>query len=183
MTPSSSASTSDLSTNEARRSKTSASSMSSPTADRNRAFECETVHEHAEPSSESTVAVVEQIVAPVERGAKGLMARQEVVRTPPVSRRNRSSSRSRSCRGLSIVVRAAASSIANGMPSRRRQISPTAAALSSVSTKRSSMAAARSAKSAIAGYLPASAPARFVTASGVGSEGIRNVASPEMPRL
>ena len=42
---------------------------------------------------------------------------------PPVSRRNRASSRCVSWRGESSLIRAAASSTASGMPSRRRQIS------------------------------------------------------------
>ena len=54
------------------------------------------------------------------------------MRAPPVSSRNRSCRLSRISASDNARTRAAASSIASGMPSRRRQISPTAAALSSV---------------------------------------------------
>ena len=56
-------------------------------------------------------------------------------RGPPVSRVRRPLSRASSASGDSILVRAAASSIASGSPSSRRQISATAAALASVRAK------------------------------------------------
>ena len=56
--------------------------------------------------------------------------------------------------GVMIVTRAAASSTANGMPSSRRQISATAAALDSSSTKPGCTARARSVKSCTASLAP-----------------------------
>ena len=67
--------------------------------------------------------------------ARNVCWRRTAVRAPPVNSRNRS------CRLSTISVsdnartRAAASSIASGIPSRRRQISATAAALSSLTAK------------------------------------------------
>ena len=54
---------------------------------------------------------------------------------PPVSSGSRWSSRRRSACGVSVRTRGAASSIASGSPSSRRQISATASAFSSVSAK------------------------------------------------
>ena len=64
--------------------------------------------------------------------ARRVCWRRTAVRAPPVSNRNRSCRPSRISASDSARTRAAASSIASGMPSRRRQISATAAALSSV---------------------------------------------------
>ena len=58
-------------------------------------------------------------------------------RPPPVSRGNRFSSRASSTDGGATLMRAAASSIASGRPSRRRQISATVGAFSAVRTKSS----------------------------------------------
>ena len=71
----------------------------------------------------------QQLVAPVHRRFERALARQ-AVRLPPVSSRNRSFNRSLICSTDSTFSRAAASSIASGMPSRRRQISATVGALS-----------------------------------------------------
>ena len=62
---------------------------------------------------------------------------------PRVSSRNRSSSSPAISAGRSAATRAAASSIASGIPSSRRQISPTAATLDGVSEKSPRAAAAR----------------------------------------
>ena len=58
--------------------------------------------------------------------ARSVWWRGMTVRLPPVSSRNRSSSRSAICWTDSARTRAAASSMASGMPSSRRQISTTA---------------------------------------------------------
>ena len=60
--------------------------------------------------------------------ARSVWWRSTAVRRPPVRSRNRSSRRAAISRGLIATTRAAASSIASGIPSRRRQISATAAA-------------------------------------------------------
>ena len=77
-------------------------------------------------------SAVEQVVAPVQGGAQGLVARG-ADRAPPTSTAKMSSSRSASWAGERIRIRAAASSIASGRPSSRRQMVSTAAAFSSVS--------------------------------------------------
>ena len=69
------------------------------------------------------------------------------VRRPPVSRRSRSSSCAASPPSPSTPTRAAASSIARGMPSSLRQISATSGASPSVSWNPSRLAAACSTKS------------------------------------
>jgi hypothetical protein len=66
------------------------------------------------------------------------------VRLPPVSSRKRSSRRAAICSGDSDRTRAAASSIANGMPSSRWQTLATAVPLRSVSMNDGSAAEARS---------------------------------------
>ena len=65
------------------------------------------------------------------------------MRAPPVSRLKRSCRRARNPSTPSSGSRAAASSIASGMPSRRRQISITAGRLAAVSANRGSAACAR----------------------------------------
>ena len=57
--------------------------------------------------------------------ARSVRWRSGPVRRPPVSRLRRWPSRSRRSAGVSVLARAAASSMASGMPSRRRQISST----------------------------------------------------------
>ena len=82
--------------------------------------------------------------------ARSVCCRRTAVRAPPVN------SRKRSCRLPTISssdsarTRAAASSIASGMPSSRRQISVTVAALSSVTVKSGRTRRARSANNSIA---------------------------------
>ncbi len=62
------------------------------------------------------------------------------VREPPASKRNRSWSRASICCGDKTTMRAAASSMARGIPSRRRQMDAMALALSSVGVKAGSTA-------------------------------------------
>ena len=76
-------------------------------------------------SNTKRLAIAEQRVRPLDRGAQRLVPLDRV-RCPPVSRRNRSSSKDAISAGRIAATRAAASSIANGIPSRRRQISATA---------------------------------------------------------
>ena len=87
---------------------------------------------------------------------------------PPVNSRNRSCKPSRMSASDRARTRAAANSIASGIPSRRRQISTTAAALSSVTLKPGLAKRARSVNNSIA-------------ASATKSEGTRHVASPVTP--
>ena len=87
--------------------------------------------------------------------ARSVWWRSSRRRRPPVSSRNRSSSRSRELgRAHRRSIRAAASSIASGMPSSRRQISPTASASSARRARsRGTAARARSTNSATASPL------------------------------
>ena len=71
--------------------------------------------------------------------------RGSAVRLPPVSNRNRSSSRAAICATPIVRSRAAASSIASGSPSSRRHTSMTASTLDASTTKPGWTAAARSA--------------------------------------
>jgi hypothetical protein len=66
-----------------------------------------------------------------------------VVRPPPVSSWNRSARRVATCSGAMVRSRAAASSMASGMPSSARQILATAAAFPSVTSKPGRTAPAR----------------------------------------
>ncbi|CAM5730343.1 hypothetical protein STENM223S_08564 [Streptomyces tendae] len=93
--------------------------------------------------------------------ARRVCWRGRAVRLPEVRRRKRSSSRSAIWRGVSIRSRAAASSMARGRPSRRRQISAHASGSSSV--RKPGRAAA-----------PRSANRRSATGSGKGSTGRSN---------
>ncbi len=79
--------------------------------------------------------------------ARSVWCRGSAVRLAPASRLNRSASSPRICSTDSARSRTAASSIASGMPSRRRQSSATGAMLSSSSTKSGTLAPALAAKS------------------------------------
>ena len=83
--------------------------------------------------------------------------------------------------GRITATRAAANSIANGIPSRRRQIFPTAATFAAVSEKSPRAAAARWANRDTASLALAAA----MVASGGGSDSGRspNTCSPPRPRL
>ena len=65
------------------------------------------------------------------------------MRWPPVRSRNRSSRRAASSSNPSVAVRAAASSMASGIPSRRRQTAPVIAAVRASGEKRASTARTR----------------------------------------
>ena len=76
--------------------------------------------------------------------ARSVWCHETTVRAPPVRSPKQSSNRSRICSTLSIRMRAAASSMARGMPSRRRQIPATVAALLAVKLKPRPASAAQS---------------------------------------
>ena len=96
-----------------------------------------------------------------------------------MSSRNRSSRRVAISAGLIAVTRAAASSIANGMPSRRRQISATETRFAVPSVNSDRTATARSTKSWIASD-PNKASVSADTV-GTGSDGSANKRSPATP--
>ena len=81
--------------------------------------------------------------------ARRVCWRSSAVRLPPVSSLNLSSRRSAICAGVNNLTRAAANSIARGIPSRREQIWAMDEAFSSVSLKRDSAFVARSTKSRV----------------------------------
>ena len=97
--------------------------------------------------------------------ARRVCCRRTAVRAPPVSSMKWSRRPSRISVNVKARTRAAASSMASGMPSSRRQISATVAALSSVTPNSGRAKRARSANSSTA-------------SSASGSDGTRHVASP-----
>ena len=134
--------------------------------DRLRRLDRRAAGEHREAREARLLVLVEQVVAPVDRRAQRLLARGRVARRRARARRARRPGGRRSRAGDSSPQRAAASSIASGSPSRRRQISATAAALPSLSSKSGSCARARSTNSATA-----STPASVSGSSGVPGSG------------
>ena len=98
-------------------------------------IEAPPVGEHRQHRQQSRSAVVEQTDAPLDGRAERPLAFREVDRARS-ARRARSRAGPRRAVGREEPVRAAASSIASGTPSRRRQISRTAALFSAVSAKR-----------------------------------------------
>src|SRR5215831_2521779 len=107
--------------------------------------------------------------------------------TAPVpSASSDAASRSSSAAGSSSRVRAAASSIASGRPSRRRQISATAASLPAVSSKSGRTARARSTNSPTAGQAATSPAETLPEPAGNASGGTgysRSARSPSTVRL
>ena len=95
--------------------------------------------------------------------ARRVCSRRTAVRAPPVSRRKRSCRLSRISVSDNARMRAAASSIASGMPSRRRQISVTAVVLSSVRWKSGRTWRARSVNNSMASSASDSDRTRQVT--------------------
>ncbi|MDT5328320.1 MAG: hypothetical protein QOF25_5472, partial [Mycobacterium sp.] len=100
--------------------------------------------------------------------ARNVCCRRTAVRAPPVSNRKRSCRLSRISFSDKTRTRAAASSIASGTPSRRRQISVAAAQLSSVRRKSGRTRRARSVNNSIA-------------SSASDSDGTRQLTSPATP--
>ena len=120
---------------------------------------------------------VEQVVAPVERRAQRLLAGEAGAAAGRRAASSASPSRSAICAGDSTSTRAAASSSASGMPSSRRQISATAAALSSVSANALRRPAARCAEQPHRlGLLEAAGGAAAT------SDGTRQATSPRDPQ-
>ena len=110
--------------------------------------------------------------------ARSVCCRGSAARDPPVSRANRSSSRASSSPAGSTRSRAAASSMASGIPSSRRQIRPATSVVCSSGASGTPCAAARSASSRTASL------ARIAAASplpGRPSDGTRYTYSPPMP--
>ena len=83
-------------------------------------------------SSSRRLPVVEQVVAPGDRAAQRLLAGGQVARPPAARTSSWCSSRARIASGDSSLIRAAASSIASGMPWSRALIAATAGAFSLV---------------------------------------------------
>ncbi len=113
------------------------------------------------------------------------------VREPPVRRRKRSLSRRAISSADRTLTRAAANSIASGIPSSRRQISTTAGALSGVRENELNTALARSTNSRTASVEPTSAnhsvvgsPGRSMADADGGNarDGTCNSVSPRTPR-
>ena len=90
-----------------------------------RGRQVEPAGEHRTTAQHHAFVVAQQVVRPLHRLAQRLVAFQS--RRAPDSNRNRSPRRSRTSSALIATIRAAANSIANAIPSRRRQISTTAA--------------------------------------------------------
>ena len=115
-------------------------------------------------------------MAPVKQRPVSVWWRGKAVRVPFVSRRKRSLRRPAIWLGVSAPTRAAASSIASGMPSRRRQISATPGALRSVSAKPGKTAEARSMNRRTASFSASAEPGR-ASSSGTPSDGTRQMIS------
>ena len=76
--------------------------------------------------------LVEEVVAPIDRAAQGLLPGGQVAEPPPPSSARRLSRRGSIACGLSSLTRAAASSMASGRPSSRAVMAATAGAFSLV---------------------------------------------------
>ena len=79
--------------------------------------------------------------------ARSVWCLGNATRLPPVSNRNLSPRRASTCSGAMVRMRAAASSMASGMPSRARQIRARLAEFAAVTSKSGRTAAARSVSS------------------------------------
>ena len=127
--------TRDLSTSWARRSSTCERFDTRPRADGLDRLEREPAREHRQAPEQRPLRRGQQVVAPVQRRAERLLARRWSSGPRPSASRKRSFSRATICSTLRSRTRAAASSMASGRPSSRRQSSTTAGAFSSVSAK------------------------------------------------
>ncbi len=114
--------------------------------------------------------------------ASRVLCRGRLARLPPVSSRNLLPSRAASCATVSALTRAAASSMASGMPSSCRQISPTAATFPAVRPNPGRASAARSQNSRTDSASPA-ARGSAISGSGTVSGGTGQLASPGTPSL
>ena len=104
------------------------------------------------------------------------------MRAPPASRARESSRREEICSTDSTLVLAAASSMASGIPSRRRHTVVTAGALASVSPKDGATAFALSTKSLTASYRAMSSGVPTPLGSGEESGGTGKILSPPTPK-
>ena len=107
--------------------------------------------------------------------------RGRAVLLPEESNPNTSSSLAAICWGSSTRARAAASSMARGSPSRRRQICATAAAFSSPNANEGRTAWVRSTNNRIASLAAATARVTGLPASGSVSAGTSQARSPPIP--
>ena len=137
--------------------------------------------EHRQPGEEPLLGRGEQVVAPGDGAAQGPLAVREG-RAPPVSSVRLRWSRGRICPGVRTLVRVAASSMASGSPSSRAQISATAWAFSSVSSKLGRTAWARSTNSRTASDRPRASGSGGPAGSGRASGGTTSSCSPERER-
>ena len=141
---SSSATTSDLSTSPAEQVEHLLRCDALARADRLRGLQRPPTGKDGQPAQQDLLALGEQIMAPIHQRPQGLLAGQGRRELPPVSRRKRSSSRRAICSRPSTRTRAAASSMASGMPSSRQQISARAGAVALLTAKSARAATARS---------------------------------------
>ena len=139
--------TSEASTRAARASRLSAVPRPART-DRLDGVECEPGDEHAEVVEQFALLVGKQAHAPVDRRAHGPVPLGEVACGGRQQRKAAARVAARSPTGSRMRTFAAASSIARGSPSRRRQMSAMSAAFSSVTMKPGLAASARSTNSA-----------------------------------
>ena len=106
-------------------------------------FKIEPTGKHCHGAVMGLQRLIQEVVAPVEGRLQRLMTCREIDRTTPEYLEARRSC-ANSAAGERTRTRAAASSIANGSPSNRRQIAAISSALSGVSEKCGSTALARS---------------------------------------
>ena len=118
-------------------------------------LETEIRGERSEASKHRAFPIVEEIVAPFDGSAAASAGDRLPKRSLAVRIRKRSSRRVEICPADIDLIRAAASSSASGMPSRRRQIATTSATLVGPSSNAGSTRSARSTKRRTASNLEA----------------------------
>ena len=138
-------STSDLSTRAWRWSARSAAAIVVVGADRLGRRQVATAGEHRQPLEDALLVVEEQLVAPVDHRAQRLLARQRGAR-PAGEQAEPIVQADEICVSGNARVRAAASSMASGSPSRRAQMSAITAWWSSESSSGAPAACARATK-------------------------------------
>ena len=154
-------------------------------ADRLRRLEVEAPGEDRAPVEEPPGAVVEEVVAPGDGAAERLLARRQVAGARRRGRRAGAPAGRGSRPGDRSFTRAAASSIASGIPWSRALIAATAGAFSLVTVNPGRTATARSMNSRTAAYWPTAAassarapPGRLSRSSDDSSDGSGGVGSP-----
>ena len=143
----------DLATKLARASTTSHGSMPSPAATASAALASK-VPEKTPRRAKTRCSVGEHRENDQSTVARSVWCRSTAERRPPVRSRKRSSSRAAISAGLMATIRAAASSIASGTPSSRRQISSTASAFAGEIVNDGLTDPARSANNVVASERP-----------------------------